>query len=368
MSFPNVLIGNPVKNKPYIRSKVMTTIFTKDSLRASTEAATGGKVTVLYDDLGYPSYMCVIPKFNVEDIDPLLGAGVHPAFMVGGIPKSEIFIGQYQAKVLDGRAQSIPGQDPTTSLNFVNSKLACTSKGPGWHIMTNWEWAAIALWCIKNGFQSRGNTSYGRSHEATYETAVRNDGGDPGNTSGVGRTTNGSGPASWRHNNTHAGIADLTGNIWERVDGLKTNNGEIFMPNDNDYTLAENSWSTQGMYFQANSGTITLDNVIDPTPEDGGINTNWNAIDVGSTVTASEIGKLSKALVSPKDKGETGGVVIPALSTAKGACAASSSGEFSAARSSYWGGNTNAGLFTLALNITGSTVSTSIGFRVAFIN
>ena len=29
----------------------------KDNLRASVEAATGGKVTVLYDDVGNPSFM-----------------------------------------------------------------------------------------------------------------------------------------------------------------------------------------------------------------------------------------------------------------------------------------------------------------------
>ena len=66
--------------------------FLKDTLRESVEAATGGKVTVLYDDKGYPSYMNVIPKFKVEDIDASLGTGVHPAFIVGGVEKSEIFI------------------------------------------------------------------------------------------------------------------------------------------------------------------------------------------------------------------------------------------------------------------------------------
>ena len=37
--------------------------FLKDTLRESVEAATGGKVTVLYDDKGYPSYMNVIVSF-----------------------------------------------------------------------------------------------------------------------------------------------------------------------------------------------------------------------------------------------------------------------------------------------------------------
>ena len=29
--------------------------------------------------------------------------------------------------------------------------------------MTNWEWAAIALWSLKNGYQPRGNTYYGKN-------------------------------------------------------------------------------------------------------------------------------------------------------------------------------------------------------------
>lgn len=71
------------------------TIFIKDDLRASVEAATGGLVTVLYTAAGHPSYMNVIPKFNLQDIDPALGTGVHPAFIVNGVEKSELFIGQH---------------------------------------------------------------------------------------------------------------------------------------------------------------------------------------------------------------------------------------------------------------------------------
>ena len=137
----------------------MPTIFVKDALRMSVEAASGGQMTVLYDDKGFPSYMVIIPKFNVEDIDPKYGTGVHPAFIVNGVQKPEIFIGAYQAKIYDNRACSIPHVDPTVNINFDNSKAACTNKGAGWHLMTNWEWAAVALWCLKNGFQPRGNTN-----------------------------------------------------------------------------------------------------------------------------------------------------------------------------------------------------------------
>ena len=107
----------------------MPVIFTKDHLRTSVEAATGGKVTVLYDNKGYPSYMVVVPKFNIEDImgASTWGTGVHPAFKVGGVEKSQIFIGQYQATVLDGRACSLPGKDPHALVTYDNASYYCTT-------------------------------------------------------------------------------------------------------------------------------------------------------------------------------------------------------------------------------------------------
>ena len=42
----------------------------KDAARQAVEAATGGRVTIMYDDKGYPCHMVRIPKFNLQDIDP----------------------------------------------------------------------------------------------------------------------------------------------------------------------------------------------------------------------------------------------------------------------------------------------------------
>ncbi|MGL5039186.1 MAG: hypothetical protein ACRC6D_03520, partial [Aeromonas sp.] len=65
----------------------MTHIFVKDSLRASVEAATGGRQTVLYTAKGQPSYMYVMNAFNREDVDPSVGTGIHPMFLVDGVMK-----------------------------------------------------------------------------------------------------------------------------------------------------------------------------------------------------------------------------------------------------------------------------------------
>ncbi|MFY9328506.1 MAG: hypothetical protein WAO76_10870 [Georgfuchsia sp.] len=232
----------------------MPTIFIKDDLRASVEAATGGQCTVLYTASGAPSYMRVIPKFNLQDIDASLGNGVHPAFIVGGVEKSEIFIGQYQGIVKNGELLSLPGVDPSASANFDAFLSYARANGAGWHIITNAEWAAIALWCWKNGFMPRGNSNYGNSSDATWEQGRRQDGIAPGTVAGTARTLTGSGPASWRHDNTSAGIADLNGNVWEWCAGMRVNAGEINIIQNNDAALNATDMSVGSAAWKAIDG------------------------------------------------------------------------------------------------------------------
>ncbi len=232
----------------------MPTIFVKDDLRASVEAASGGKQTVLYTASGQPCIMNVIPKFLVQDIDSSLGSGVHPAFIVGGVEKSEIFIGTYQAIEKNGELLSLPGVDPTVSKTRDYFVSRARANGPGWHVMTNAEWAALALWCWKNGFLPRGNTNYGKSSDAPWETARRVDGGTPGDTTGTPRTLTGSGPASWRHDNSHGGIADLNGNVWEFSSGMRLVAGEIQIIPNNDAALDTTDFGTTSTAWKAIDG------------------------------------------------------------------------------------------------------------------
>lgn len=208
---------------------------------------------------GYPSVMCVVPRFNIEDIDPALGSGTHPAFIVGGVQKSEIFVGKFLARVHDNHALSMPGQDPSASINFDTADARCSVKGPGWHMMTNAEWSAVALWCWKNGFMPRGNTKWGRDHAQTYETGRRQDGGAPGDATGTARTLTGSGPASWFHDNSPAGIADLTGNVWEWQRGLRLVDGEIQIIPDNNAAATDADHSDTSTLWRAimPNGTLT---------------------------------------------------------------------------------------------------------------
>ena len=232
----------------------------RHELAAAVEQASGNKQTVLETAKGQATYMNVIPAFRLEELGEGFGTGLHPAFIVGGVEKSEIYIGTYQAVIRDGEAVSLPGQDPAVNINFDNAKAACIAAGPGFHLMTNWEWAAIALWCAKNGIPVRGNTYNGKCYEVPQEQ---------GSITNYGRTATGSGPDAWRHDGTPHGIADLVGNVWEWNDGLKLVSGKIIMPADNDFLLPEADWPETGTLIDLPNSKPQISDTITRRDYDG---------------------------------------------------------------------------------------------------
>ena len=198
-----------------------------DGLRRSVEAASGGKMTVFYTANGQPSYFVRVPKFLCEDIAPggELGTGVHEAFIFDGQEDAEIWIGAYQASIVNGEAVSQPGVAPKTYIDYTQARAACQATGVGFDMMTIWDWAAISLWCMANGFEPRGNTDNGRHHVNRWEVGTV-DGGS-------GRILTGTGPAQWRHDQTMSGISDLVGNVWEWLSGMKMVDGRVYLSSDN---------------------------------------------------------------------------------------------------------------------------------------
>ena len=240
-------------NSTVDKAKSSMLIIASDGYRKAVEAATGGRNTVLYDDHGNPNVMVVIPRFTYDEIGmtDTMGKGTVTAFMKDGKELPEIFLSKYLAS--GNQAQSMPNMDPKNKISFDEAKAACTGKGKGWHLMNAHEWAALSLWCLAKGFQPRGNTQYGRAHNAYYEFGRRSDNLAPNDRSSTARTKTGTGPNSWTHNNTDAGVYDLVGNVWEFQDLMKLVDGQLICSADNNPDLNESSWLAQSVYFDSSS-------------------------------------------------------------------------------------------------------------------
>lgn len=186
---------------------------------------------ILYDDKGMPSIMVKIPKMTYAQLGLGASTAVFPAFIVNGQEVDEIYISKYQNIVMNGRAYSLPCQDPKASINFDTALKACTDKGAGWHLMSALEWGALIAWCENNGYIPIGNNNFGRHSSESNYVAI------PSNTPDAGKYANhiatGTGPLTWYHDKSPSGIADLCGNVWEWTGGIRTVKGELQILADN---------------------------------------------------------------------------------------------------------------------------------------
>ena len=222
---------------------------------------------ILYDDVGMPSIMVKIPKMTYADLGLGISTATFPAFLVNGSEVDEIYISKYQNIVQNGRAYSLPGQDPKTSITFDKALEVCAAKGAGWHLMTAFEWGALILWCEKNGFIPLGNNAYGKHNTETNYKAIPATKDD---THYAVHTATGTGPLTWYHNQAPDGIADLCGNVFEWTGGLRLVYGELQVlvnnnaaDTDNPQTAASTLW----MAIDATTGELI-------TPDGSGTTSN----------------------------------------------------------------------------------------------
>lgn len=341
-----------------------------DDLKLSIEALSGGKNTVLFDDLGMPSVMVPFPKLKMSDLIAGGSENIHPAFSVDGVEKSVIYVSKYQNIVLNERGYSLPMRDPRASLNFDQAVTYCRNKGKGWSLTPYSLWSAIALWCRKNGTMPRGNNNYGADHAYGHEKGVPTyyESGK------IARCATGSGPNTWNHNWMPDGIADLNGNVWEWCAGMRLMNGEIQIIPYANCMAADASMGASSTLWKAiaadgtlvepgTAGTLKYNYVSghiqltsgDITPEDTWRGDTYQNMTLDSALTVPEIAKA--LLIYPDEPGGDYGGDGHYMNN---------SGERLPLCGGRWNDTSSAGVFHVDLYSPRSSSYTVIGFRSAY--
>lgn len=342
---------------------------------------------VQLDDAGLPSVLVYIPAFKNSDVLTGGDDSTHPAFIVNGKEIPGFYYSKYENVVHNGKAYSLPAEDPAGSIKFNQALEYCEAKGYGWHLSTAAEWAAIALWCKKNGFLPHGNNSYGRDAREPDYKAIETYAYD-GKTA---RVATGTGPLKWSHDKTPSGIWDLNGNMLEWQGGARLVWGELQILANNDAAdpaNPQNETSTCWKAINAANGSL-----VDPESK----TTDTACKTSGSTVKLDYVGgilKYATGITTASDEsvscyfgdiacsdeiGNAAKVLLRALALLpdEGANAddyasdnvafVNGVAERSFVRGGTWYGGNNSGVFFLNAAINRASTHEAYGVRAAYI-
>lgn len=229
----------------------MVDIIIKDKLRASVEAASDGKQTVLYTAKGQPTYMNILEKFGnaVYGSADAMGA-IHPAFYYADRELDQLFIGTYKGVIVNGELLSLPYQDLAAGTDSMRTTLeAARACGRGFHQLSYVEHSAVAYFGINNGGLNLGNQNLGA--DTTGHKGVFGGGFN------AACTKTGSGGYTWTHDGTVTGIHDVAGGGWEFASGLRVVGDELQIQGNNgsyDYESADSHFSGDWWAIDATTG------------------------------------------------------------------------------------------------------------------
>lgn len=131
----------------------------------------------------FPAYYW-IPPFTHPDVDGVTFGG----FMVGRFLASQpnaynagdIGGGRYgdnpdvadSSSVGSVAASTRQGVPPWRYISMLEARKACANIGVGYHLITRFEWASLAMWCHLNGFQPHGNNRNTKWHRRSERQHV----------------------------------------------------------------------------------------------------------------------------------------------------------------------------------------------------
>ena len=328
------------------------------------------------DKNGKAHMMVEIPRKNWDAANQFAGAAIHPAFTINGAQK-RIFIGKYQASMDGAYYVTCANATVKHSLTFEQELAAAAALNggsiSGFHLMTNAEWALVALMSKANATLPYGNNAYGRDNDNKLITGIMEEPANFAGASGNGKWLTGTGGILTSHNWQESGIFDLNGNVWERVSGMRVNEGEIQILENNN---AADSSKDQGAASAEWKAILTDGTLVAP----GTANTlKYNG---GSPISVVEA--ITTQLVDPNSASNTYETVATALSgngigLLKSLCLFPHTtglggdyiylrnyGERVPVRGGNWYYASDAGVFSLYLYNARSDAFYYFGFRFAF--
>ena len=364
---------------------------------AKMHLLSGGKNSIKWVSDGASTALywpCIVVRRPAKKaVHYLTGAGddIHPAFVAGATNYDQYWFSKYPGPYIVSNSKtillSLPGFDGMSNL-LTRAQIAPSydtalaygkAGGNGSHLVTNVEWMEVAMSCLRDGFQPRGNNYYGRAYEDPNLPEYY---GVPAYWSGskIARVLNGSGPLSWFHDGSPWGIWGMNGNFYSVTAGLRQKAGEIQIIQSNDAALdatdqsdATGAWKAilQDGSLVAPGTDLTLKyDATAPikicTEITARTSTESKSNEFGNVVAAAgvTIPNILKLLgIAPADTAAAlGNDYIYVRNDIDGTYL-----ETMARRGGYWNAYTQHGVFLLILSYGRSSTYHSFGARSAFL-